>query len=116
MDTLDTLAIVSLPIAALGIVAAATLGIALEAAPALARRRRMGALALEVQRLADEHAATPPPRRRHAHHCPACGRFAQLVSAGPRGTWTRCRAHGLRVRPTRRIGRPEGALVGLTLH
>lgn len=115
MDALNTLAIVSLALTLVALVAAVALGIRLEALPRRAHRHAIDDLRAEVQRLADEHAARPTPRRRHAHRCP-CGRFAQLVTEGPRATWTRCRAHGLRVREHRRIGRPETPLVRITLH
>ena len=116
MDTLTASAIGLEAIALAGIVAAAALGIRLELLPALAHRHRLAELRNDVQRLVDEHAAKPAPRRRHAAHCPACGRFARVTSAGPRGTWTRCTAHGVRLRAIRRIGRVETPLVELVRH
>lgn len=116
MDALATLAIglEAVALAALG--TTVVTGYRLQLGPALARRRAMRSLGREVQRLADEHVARPEPRRRHSAHCPACGRFARVTSSGPRGTWTRCTAHGVRLRAVRRIGRAETPLVELIKH
>ena len=101
-----------LPLAALaasvvGLGAASAALVRFEVMPALEHRRELRDLRAEVQRLADEYAATPPRRQRHDAHCPACGRFAVLVFDGERGRVTRCRAHGVLVKAKRRIGRPE---------
>jgi len=118
MDTLTTFAIAALAASVAGALASTTLGARYHVAPPLAHAvRRHGAmrsLRAEVRQLVAEHAlelaARPIPRARHSAHCPACGRFAHVTSTGPRGTWTRCSAHGIRLRATRRIGRAERTL------
>lgn len=116
MDTLTTFAIVAMLAALAGTAASLASLVGWVIVPALVRRHHMRALAAEVQHLAERHAQRRPPRRRHGAHCPACGRFARVTSTGPRGTWTRCTAHGIRLRATRRIGRGERGLVEVSTH
>jgi len=115
-----TLGTILLALASGGILAASAASVVLELAPRFARRQTMRHLGGDLHRLAAEHAASAPAReraaRRHSHHCPACGRFARLVTEGPRATWTRCKAHGLRAREVKRVGRPERHLVSVTVH
>lgn len=124
MDTLTTFAIAALAASVAGALASSALGVRYHVAPPLARAVRrhnaMRALRVEVFHLATEHAlelaARPIPRARHSAHCPACGRFAHVTSTGPRGMWTRCSAHGIRLRATRRIGRAERILFEVVTH
>ncbi len=114
MDSLSIIGLAMLAAVAVAITSAASAGYRLELAPVLAHRRILATLRADVQILADEHAARPEPRRRHSAHCPACGRFATVAAAGPRGTWTRCKAHGIRLRAVKRIGERERNLVAVT--
>ena len=114
LDLETTLWLLALALAALLAVSGASVPLSL--APHLAHRAALRDLRRAVQREADEHAAKPEPRRRHNAHCPACGRFARVTSSGPRGVRTRCAAHGIRLRATKRIGRPDTVLVRLTPH
>lgn len=116
MDTLTTLALFPLTAAAAG-AALATRGALIDLGTHLAHKRRVREVRREVARATDEHAARPIPRRRHDHHCPACGRFARVTSSSERGVWTRCAAHGIRLRATRRIGAHEVAeVITLVVH
>lgn len=115
MTELD-LALIALAAALVSALAASASGTYYVAVPALGRRLALRSLARDVQRLADEHEARPEPRRRHDGHCPKCGRFAAIVSDGPRGRWTRCKAHGVQARRTKRIGEHEAPLVRLSLY
>lgn len=116
MDSLTLYGLVFLALAAVCFVGATSAGIVIDAAPALGRLVRMRRLGLDVRQLAAEHAAAPPPRVRHNAHCPACGRFAHVTSAGPRGIRTRCKAHGVRLRVIKRIGEPERHLISISAY
>ena len=107
MDDL-TIGLTALPVAFAALIAATSAGVSLELAPAVAYRHQMRSLRADVQRLTDEHTAQAPHRR--TVHCPACGRFATHVTTGPRGMWTRCKTHGVRLRVVKRVGRPERPL------
>lgn len=101
---------------ALALTAAAIIGASLcGGVPAV--RCRLSAYLLR-RTLAAEVAAYTPPRAdpRARAHCPVCGRFAHTTSSGPRGTWMRCHEHGLRLRATRRIGKPDNLLIELVPH
>jgi hypothetical protein len=91
-------------------------GVELEIAPRVRSRLQRHRLAAQLAQLVAQHDEAPAPRRRHNAHCPACGRFARVTSSGPRGTWTRCAVHGVRLRAQRRIGRPETVLVAVSAY
>lgn len=113
MDTLTAFAPVALTVALAGLTASVTSLVVLVFVPAFVRYHGMRALAAEVARLAQRYAARRPPQRRHSAHCPACGRLARVTSTGPRGVWTRCAVHGMRLRATRRIGDAKPILVDI---
>lgn len=113
MDALTTLAIAALPVALAAIPTAA----AFAAVPPIRRRVAISRLRATIQAAVDAHAAAVVPRRRHDAHCPTCGRFARVTSSSDRGVWTRCSAHGVRLRATRHIGEHERPLlVRITTH
>jgi hypothetical protein len=109
VTTLAPLALFAATLAALG--ASTTLGLKAYAAPAIGRRLRIHALRREVGQLAQAYEPPVEPKRRGGAHCPACGRFARVTSAGEWGVRTRCAVHGIRLRAVKLIGQRERPVV-----
>lgn len=117
MDALTTLGTLTLLAACLaGIAVSGTLGITHELVPSIAYRGRLRTLKREVVQLAAEYVPPGEPRHRHNAHCPACGRFARVTSAGEWGVRTRCKAHGIRLRAVKLIGQSERHLIRVTTY
>ncbi len=99
-----------------GIAAASGYGAKFALIPLIDHRRRIARLRADVVALVTEHLARPAPVHRHDGHCPGCGRFATIVSDGPRGRWTRCKTHGVMARRTKRIGHHDEPLIRLSVY
>jgi hypothetical protein len=116
-DNTVTIGFVLLILCGLALAGAFALAIATEVVPRVHRLLAMSRLRFDVQLAADEYVARPVQRHRHNAHCPACGRFARVTSAGDWGVRTRCKAHGMRLRAVRLVGeRERTTLVKITTY